>query len=169
MYVGIRQTTDGKFVLTDPLAANGVTVKLPPEQVAQMAIHPDSYQTKMRVLYNRPPGVVMGMVYTFLTENALWHIHGVVATSALILAFFLQTESAIILGTAAVVSLWALFKRIRKYKRFGAALLSISLLYTTLYFLLNTDHIVSGITSLSLSLISAILVREWKEKNNTKA
>jgi hypothetical protein len=170
--VGIRKHGD-RYILTDPMSAESVTISLSIKEMTWLLDNEDAAQAVLAELYKRKPGALKEMYYTFMNENPMWHVHGILATAAIVLSLFTGEETAILLLMAGGISLYALFKRIRVWKKWAAGILGLTYLHTAVWMITHEVRPVSIVTSLTLSLISLILVIEWnkpsrksyKEKN----
>jgi hypothetical protein len=163
-YVGIRKH-EGHYTLTDPMSVESTTTSLSTQDIAWIMENPDEAQPVLANLYSRKTGIFRDLFYTFMNENPMWHIHGIIATAAIVLSVFTQEETALLLLFAGGTSLWALFKRVRQYKKWAAALLSLTYAHTAVWMITHEIRPAAIITSITLSLISIILAIEWNKKS----
>jgi hypothetical protein len=147
------------------MSAESTTVTLSMADINWIIEHEEEAQPALAKLYTQKPGIFKDLLYTFLNENPMWHIHGILATAAIVLAFFTYEETAILLLMAGGISLYALFKRVRSYKKWAAVLLTLTYLHTVAWMIMNEIRPAAIVTSLTLSLISIILAIEWSKKS----
>jgi predicted membrane channel-forming protein YqfA (hemolysin III family) len=172
----------GVYALSE--AWPGRAVYVPEELMAQVEGDPttETSQSLLRPLYESA-GWTNQLWSIFRTENAFWHIQGIITTATLFFAIvfpigrvlgwglqgpFLPVNDVrlfafIAIGTS-LFSFYALIKRKRPLKKRAAWGLFTGYLFYLLYFIIEgIPNVFQFLTTIAFAWISLVLYREWSK------
>jgi hypothetical protein len=183
--IGIRKTA-GSFLLTKPNLEKSAVVSVD-EKLLDILLEDEFAQNQQDILEQlylraeREQSRLSRIWSTFRTENAFWHIQGIISTAMFaVSSYFLIAISAgavpvvstvpttilsllIPLGLAvSSYSLWALFTKRRARKRRAALLLFMVYIFQLTYLnIIDDDTALINITFASLACVAVALFSEW--------
>jgi membrane-associated HD superfamily phosphohydrolase len=183
--IGIRKTATG-YLLTKPNLEKTAVVSVEENLLDSLLVHEmeDSGQEILEQLYKKAKADetwYRRASNTFRTENAFWHIQGIITTTMFLVSsyFLIRTiagavaiESVvptpllsvlILIGLGvATYSFYALFTKRRARKRRAALFLFMVYLYQLFYLNIVGEGIpIVNITFVSLAAVSVALFSEW--------
>jgi hypothetical protein len=180
-YVGIHRRA-GAFHPTEPHAANSETVWFSDTVMDAIMENPAGHQDILCEAYEtNHTGFFKDLWSIFRTENAYWHIHGIIATSTLFFAIvypiglylgldvegpYLPPATVGFLAAAAVgtslFSFYALYRRVRRIKKAAALYLFTNYLFFISFFIIEgVPNVFQFITTVAFAMILAVVHREW--------
>lgn len=170
----------GVYALTESWTGRAAFV--PEEIKAQVEGDPlsETSQSLLRPLYDSA-GWKNDLWNIFRTENAFWHIQGIITTATLFFAIlypigqalgwelqgpYLPVSRTMFLAFVAIgtscFSFYALFKRKRPLKKRAAWMLFTGYTFFLLFFIIEgIPNVFQFLTTVAFTLISMVLYREW--------
>lgn len=182
-YVGIFKR-GSNYALTEPHSHNSETVWFSDSILEEIIRDQPGHQGDLFKAYTEHnTGFWNNLWSIFRTENAFWHIHGVITTATLFFAvvyplaaltgvqlnepYLPPSEISFFAGIAlgsSLFSFYALYRRKRQLKRRAALWLFTTYIFFLSFFIIKgIPNVYQFLTTLAFALILAVLHNEWSK------